>query len=69
MAQEDKETELTEQGGLVVALSKALFADDIDATFRILGEHMDKHGLKVSKIVLDEYRNAGRVAEADINLL
>lgn len=66
MTQENKEAELTEQGALVVALSKALFADDINSAFRMLGNHMDQHGLKVSKIVLDEYQNAGRVAESDV---
>ena len=61
MAQDNDDAKLTEEGALVVALSRALFAKDVDLVFRKLGEHMDRNGLKVSETVLDEYRTAGRV--------
>lgn len=53
----------TEEGRLVVQLSKALFVKDIDLTFRTLGEYMDRNHLKVSAKVLQEYRFADRIRE------
>lgn len=64
MSQEKEEgRSLTEEGRLVVHLTKALFASDVDEVFRILGRHMDKHRLKVSIDVIDEYHLAGRIQE------
>jgi len=53
--------ELTEEAALVIALSRDLFAKDIDAVFNKLGEHMDRHGLKVSETAFAEFRQTGRV--------
>lgn len=58
-----KPVELTEEAMLVVALTKALFAKDIDEVFRTLGRHLDKHRLMVSKEVIDEYHLAKRIKE------
>lgn len=65
MVNEKEESgELTEEGMLVVELTRALFSQDIDEAFRILGRHMDKNNLQISTEVLDEYRLAGRILEA-----
>ncbi len=62
IAEESKPSiELTEEAALVIALSRDLFAKDVDAVFRKLGEHMDRHGLKVSKSAFAEFRQMGRV--------
>jgi len=62
IAEERKQSvELTEEAALVIALSRDLFAKDVDAVFRKLGEHMDRHGLKVSKSAFAEFRQMGRV--------
>jgi hypothetical protein len=65
MSQEDHEgRSLTEEGRLVVQISKALFAKDVDETFRIVGRHMDKHRLKVSNKVIREFEFAGRIEDS-----
>jgi hypothetical protein len=56
--------ELTEEAALVVQLTKTLFAQDIDETFRILGRYLDKHQFKVSNEVLSEYHLAQRIKSA-----
>ena len=59
--EEPESAELTQEAMLVVELTKALFRNDIDETFRILGRYLDKNRLKISKDVFDEYRIAGRI--------
>lgn len=51
----------TEEGRLVIKVSRALFKKDVDAALRILGEYLDKHRLQVSADVMREYEVAGRV--------
>lgn len=59
---EDETSELpTNEGRLVVALSKALFDKDVDTAFQIMGEYLDQHDLQVSEAVIVEYRFADRV--------
>lgn len=53
----------TIEGRLVVAMSKALFDKDIDSAFRIMGEYLDEHELRVSRKVIEEFEFAKRVAE------
>lgn len=54
----------TEEGRLVIRVTRALFKNDIDETFRILGEYLDKHQLQVSAEILSEYQIAGRIRES-----
>lgn len=54
--------ELTQEAMLVVELTKALFKNDIDEMFRILERHLDKHGLRISEDVFEEYQIAGRIS-------
>ncbi|WP_029065361.1 hypothetical protein [Labrenzia sp. DG1229] len=62
MSQKNEEGQtLTEEGRLVVQITKVLFANDADETFRVIGRYMDKHGLKVSRDVIAEFELAGRV--------
>ncbi|MGB7334444.1 MAG: hypothetical protein WBD01_01525 [Salaquimonas sp.] len=62
MVEESEQSlELTEEASLVIALSRDLFAKDVDAVFRKLGEHMDRHGLKISETAFAEFRQTGRI--------
>ena len=54
----------TEQGRLVVRITRALFKNDIDESYRILGEYLDKHRLQVSADVISEYQVAGRIRQS-----
>lgn len=60
---ENKSVELTEEAKVIVELTRALYTNEIDEVFRILGRHLDKHQLKVSEDILDEYKKAGRVID------
>jgi len=51
----------TEEGRLVIKVTRALFKKDVDETLRILGEYLDKHRLQVSSDVMKEYEIAGRI--------
>ena len=53
----------TEEGRLVVMVTRALFNKDVDETFRIFGEYLDKHRLQVSAEVMQEYEVAGRISD------
>lgn len=53
----------TEEGRLVIMVTRALFKKDVDETLRIFGEYMDKHRLQVSAEVIQEYKAAGRISE------
>jgi len=53
--------ELTEEAQVVVALTQALYAKQIDEVFRILGRHLDKYKLQVSYEVMEEYHIAKRI--------
>jgi len=61
---EDQPAELTEDALMVVQLTKAIFAKDIDEAFRVLGRYLDKHKLNVSADVIKEYELAGRIKDA-----
>lgn len=63
---DEKQENLTVQGTLVVAVTRALFASDIEKVFDILGNHMDENRLKVSAEMIAEYEKAGRIAERKI---
>ena len=54
----------TEQSRLVKHVTTALFSHDIDESLRILGRYMDKHDLRVSRKVIDEFEFADRVSDA-----
>jgi len=60
---EEEPAELTEDAMMVVQLTKAIFAKDIDEAFRVLGRYLDKHKSKVSADVIKEYELAGRIRE------
>lgn len=60
----EEKTELTEEGRLVVQLTKSFFAQDIDEAFRTIGRYMDKHNLSVSHEVIEEYITAQRISAA-----
>ena len=51
-----------ENGQAVVALSKALFADDMDSVFEIIGKHMDQKNLRISEKMISEFRLKGRIS-------
>ena len=51
----------TEEGRLVIKVTRALFKKDVDQTLRIVGEYLDKHQLQVSAEVMREYEIAGRI--------
>jgi len=53
----------TEEGRLVIKVTRALFKKDVDETLRILGEYLDKHRLQVSSDVMKEYEIAGRICD------
>lgn len=63
MAEEGEEepAELTEEAMLVVELTRALFKDDVDEVFRILGRHLDKRRLQISPDIMREYELASRI--------
>ena len=61
MPEETKALELTKEASLLVQSSKALFARDVNEVFRIIGDYLDEHELKVSQKVIEEYRDAGRI--------
>lgn len=61
---EEESTELTGEAMLVVELTRALYKDEIDEVFRILGRHLDARRLRVSANVMQEYQLAGRVDAA-----
>lgn len=58
---EEERVELTEEAMLVVELTRVLYKREIDEVFRILGSHMDKQLLQVSRDVLEEFELAGRI--------
>jgi len=58
---EEERVELTEEAMLVVELTRVLYKREIDEVFRILGRHMDKQLLQVSRDVLEEFELAGRI--------
>lgn len=60
----EEKTELTEEGRLVVQLTKSLFAQDIDEAFRTIGRYMDKHKLTLSSEVIEEFKAAQRIRPA-----
>lgn len=53
----------TEEGRLVIMVTRALFKKDVDSTLRIVGEYLDKHRLQVSVEVINEYEVAGRICD------
>ena len=53
----------TEEGRLVIMVTRALFKKDVDGTLRIFGEYLDKHRLQVSAEVIQEYEAAGRICD------
>lgn len=65
MKKNDKnpKAEFTEEGGLVVSLTKSLIAGDIDATFRVLRDYMAGNDLKVSEEIIQEFQGAGLIAK------
>lgn len=60
----EEQTELTGEARLVVQLTKSLFAQDMDETFRTIGRYMDKHKLSISEEVIEEYKIAQRIRTA-----
>ncbi len=58
---EEERVELTEEAMLVVELTRVLYKREIDEVFRILGRHMDKQRLQVSRDVFEEFELAGRI--------
>ncbi|WP_026481157.1 hypothetical protein [Ahrensia sp. 13_GOM-1096m] len=55
--------EFTEEGELIVSLTKSLFAGDSDATFRVLKDYMAGNDLKVSEEIIQEFQAAGLIAK------
>jgi predicted nucleotidyltransferase len=58
---------LTEEGRLVTAVAKAVFRGDVDETFRTLGRYIDKHKLKISRDVIEEFELANRICENELS--
>lgn len=54
--------EFNEQGQAIVALSKAMFAGNMDDVFEILGKHMDENDLQVSEKAILEFTSKGRIS-------
>lgn len=57
----EEHTDLTEEGRLVVQLTKSLFGQDMDEAFRTIGRYMDKHKLTISSEVIKEFKTAQRI--------
>lgn len=53
-----------EEAMLIVQITKALYAHDIDEIFRILGRYLDKHRFQVSADVMREFEVAGRIKQS-----
>jgi len=54
------------EGALVVSITKALFAREIDKVFGIIGGYLDENDLKVSAEMIAEYEKAGRITPRKI---
>lgn len=60
---ENQEDLPTEEGRLVIRITRVLFKKDVDEALRVLGEYLDKHRLQVSIDVIREYELAGRISD------
>lgn len=59
---DNNSAEFTEHGQTIVALSKAMFAGDMETVFEIIGKHMDENNLQVTEKVISEFKSKGRIS-------
>ncbi|MCP4936177.1 MAG: hypothetical protein GY927_18735 [bacterium] len=59
---DNNSAEFTEQGQTIVALSKAMFAGDMETVFEVIGKYMDENNLQISEKVILEFKSKGRIS-------